>query len=236
MVKHLKQKLKDTVIVNPYVKFIVQFLSKSKYYKRDFDKFNGLLKTITALNYYNNYHTVIDEQEVLFTSINDVQLFISLLKPYHESISANIPPKAVEVLHEFRANIGEWTKTINADDNLELDVGNNGITTTDYFTKSKLGLSKESSKKYIYELHEKGYLKVVGRNGKANLYNLADNELQTINNDLQSLSDKENKDLVDELGEDIAEQVKLNDKYLEGLDIMNQDENILLPVWLSYTG
>lgn len=236
MISHLKEKLQNTVIVNPYVKFVTQFLSNSKYYKRDFDKFNGLLKTITALNYYNNYHTIIDDTEVLFTSINDVQLFISLLQPYHESISANIPPKAVEVLNDIRENIHNWTKTVNADDNLELEVGDTGITTNDYFAKSELGLSKDSVKRYMYELHEKGYLRVVGRTGKANIYNLAANELQTINNDLQMLSNKENKDLVDELGEDIAEQVKLHDKYLDGLDIMNQDENIMLPVWLSYTG
>ena len=179
---------------------------------------------------------MIDDTEVLFTSINDVQLFISLLQPYHESISANIPPKAVEVLNDIRENIHNWTKTVNADDNLELEVVDTGITTNDYFSKSELGLSKDSVKRYMYELHEKGYLRVVGHTGKANIYNLAANELQTINNDLQMLSNKENKDLVDELGEDIAEQVKLHDKYLEGLDIMNQDENIMLPVWLSYTG
>lgn len=233
MVQHLKNVLKNVTIVNPYVKFVIQFLSKSKYYKRDFDKYNGLLKTITALNYYNNFHTTIDGTEVLFTSINDVQLFISLLKPYHESISANIPPKAVEVLNDFRDHIGDWTKTVNGANEIELDLGNNGITTSDYFLKSELGLSKESVKRYIYELHEKGYLQIVGRTGKANLYTLAETELQTINNDLRRLSERDNPELVEELGEDIAELVTMNDKYLEGLDIMNQDSEVHQPVWLK---
>lgn len=226
MVSHLKKVLNDVIIINPYVKFVINFLSKSKYYKRDFDKYNGLLKTITAINYYNNYHTTIEEQEVLFTSINDVQLFISLLKPYHESISANIPPKAVEVLNDIRANIEKWSNETNAESLL------NGITTNEYFTKSELGLSKDTVKRYIYELHEKGYLEVVDRVGKANVYNLASTELQVINNDLRKLSNTPNKDLVDELGEDIAEMVKKNDGFIDGLDIMNQDININRPVWL----
>lgn len=226
MVSHLKKVLNDVIIINPYVKFVINFLSKSKYYKRDFDKYNGLLKTITAINYYNNYHTTIEEQEVLFTSINDVQLFISLLKPYHESISANIPPKAVEVLNDIRANIEKWSNETNAESLL------NGITTNEYFSKSELGLSKDTVKRYIYELHEKGYLEVVDRVGKANVYNLASTELQVINNDLRKLSNTPNKDLVDELGEDIAEMVKKNDGFIEDLDIMNQDININRPVWL----
>ena len=226
MVSHLKKVLNDVIIINPYVKFVINFLSKSKYYKRDFDKYNGLLKTITAINYYNNYHTTIEEQEVLFTSINDVQLFISLLKPYHESISANIPPKAVEVLNDIRANIDKWSSESNAESLL------NGITTNEYFSKSELGLSKDTVKRYIYELHEKGYLEVVDRVGKANVYNLASTELQVINNDLRKLSNTPNKDLVDELGEDIAEMVKKNDGFIEDLDIMNQDININKPVWL----
>lgn len=227
MVSHLKQVLKNVTIVNPYVNFVTQFLSRSKYYKRDFDKYNGLLKTITALNYYNNYHCTIEEQEVLFTSINDVQLFISLLRPYHESISANIPPKAVEVLNDFRENIQKWSTDAKAESLF------NGVTTTEYFSKSKLGLSKDSVKRYIYELHEKGYLEVVDRVGRANVYNLAGSELQTINNDLKQLSDKNNNDLVEELGEEIAEQVKMNDKYIDGLDVLNQDENIKKPLWLK---
>lgn len=226
MVQHLKQKLTDVVIVNPYVKFVIQFLSKSKYYKRDFDKYNGLLKTITALNYYNNYHTTIEDTEVLFTSISDVQLFISLLKPYHESISANIPPKAVEVLNDLRDNIDKWSCEANAESIF------NGITTNEYFAKSKLGLSKDTVKRYMYELHEKGYLEVVDRAGKSNVYNLAANELQVINNDLQKLSNTTNNDLIEELGEEIAELVKSNDLFVEGLDVMNQDSLIDKPCWL----
>lgn len=233
IVLHLKQVLQDIIIINPYVTFINMFLSKSKYYKRDFPKYNGLLKTITAINYYNNFkYTNEDGQTILFTSIVDVQLFISILEPYQESITTNIAPKSVEVLTEIKENIHKWTKKTTADDDLQVELGSNGITTNDYFTKSELGLSKDSVKKYIYELHEKGYLKVVGREGKSNLYNLADNEITIINNDLKQLSVSNNPLLVSELGEEIAEQVKDSEEFIEDLNILNQDEEVDIPNWL----
>lgn len=234
MVLHLKEVLKDIIIINPYVNFINMFLSKSKFYKRDFPKYNGLLKTITCLNYYNNFkYTNDDGETILFTSIVDVQLFISILEPYQESITTNIAPKAVEVLTEIKENIGKWTRKVKADDDLQVDLGSNGLTTNDYFSKSELGLSKDSVKKYIYELHEKGYLEVTGRDGKSNIYNLADNEVSVINNDLRNLSVSNNPLLISELGEDIAEEVKKHENYIEGLTIMKQDDTVDIPAWLK---
>lgn len=54
MLLHLKEVFEDISIINPYVYFIIDFLKNSAFYKRDFDKFNGILKTITVLNYYNH--------------------------------------------------------------------------------------------------------------------------------------------------------------------------------------
>jgi hypothetical protein len=54
MIMHLKEVLYDVDIINPHVKIVIDFLKQSNFYKRDFPKFNGLLKTITALNYYNH--------------------------------------------------------------------------------------------------------------------------------------------------------------------------------------
>lgn len=50
----------------------------------------------------------IDGERVILTNIADVQQFMSLLKPYRESISANLAPKAVEVLNDIRNNIDDW--------------------------------------------------------------------------------------------------------------------------------
>ena len=108
MLLHLKEVFENIVIINPYVYFVINFLKDSAFYKRDFDKFNGILKTITALNYYNHEVYDIDGKKVILTNIADVQEFMSLLKPYKESISANLSPKAVEVLNDIRNNIGDW--------------------------------------------------------------------------------------------------------------------------------
>lgn len=90
------------------------------------------MKTITALNYYNHKVYDVDGKKVVLTNIADVQLFMSLLRPYKESISANLAPKAVEVLNDIRNNIDEWKIS------KDREVLNMGITTNDYFTLQSL--------------------------------------------------------------------------------------------------
>lgn len=225
MVLHLKEVMDDVDIINPHVNIVIDFLKQSNFYKRDFPKFNGLLKTITALNYYNHDVIEIDGNKVILTTIADVQLFMSLLKPYQESISANVSPKAVDVLNDYRTHRDEWIN------NGEREVLEAGITTTEYFTLQSLGLSKGSVKKYFYELHDKGFLKVVDRVGKSNIYDLSDSDTVSINEDLRNISHLTYKNIEYELGEEIAEFVR-KDKYVEGLDIMNFDEEVDKPVWL----
>ncbi len=225
MVLHLKEVMDDVDIINPHVNIVIDFLKQSNFYKRDFPKFNGLLKTITALNYYNHDVIEIDGNKVILTTIADVQLFMSLLKPYQESISANVSPKAVDVLNDYRTHREEWIN------NGTREVLEAGITTTEYFTLQNLGLSKGSVKKYFYELHDKGFLKVVDRVGKSNVYDLSDSDTVSINDDLRNISHLTYKNIEYELGEEIAEIVR-RDKYVEGLDIMNFDDEVDKPVWL----
>ena len=71
MLLHLKEVFKDIVIINPYIHFVINFLKDSSFYKRDFDKFNGILKTITALNYYNHEIHDIDGETVILTNLSD---------------------------------------------------------------------------------------------------------------------------------------------------------------------
>ena len=134
MLLHLHTVFKEITIINPYVYFVINFLKDSAFYKRDFEKFNGLLKTITALNFYKHEVYDIDGKKVILTSIEDVQLFMSLLKPYKESISANVSPKAVDVLNDIRNNIEKWKL------NGEREVLGLGITTNEYFNLQNLGL------------------------------------------------------------------------------------------------
>ena len=225
MIMHLKEVMSNVDIINPHVNIVINFLKQSNFYKRDFPKFNGLLKTITALNYYNHDVIEIDGNKVILTSIADVQLFMSLLKPYEESISANVAPKAVEVLNDYRNNRDEWVNKGNRE-----SIGS-GITTNEYYELQNLGLSKMSVKKYFYELHDKGFLKVVDRAGKSNIYDLSDSDTVSINEDLKNISNLTYKNIEYELGTEIADIVR-RDKFVEGLSIMNFDSEVDKPVWL----
>lgn len=225
MLLHLKEIFKDIVVINPYVYFVINFLKDSAFYKRDFDKFNGILKTITALNYYNHEVYDIDGKNVILTNIADVQLFMSLLKPYKESISANLSPKAVEVLNDIRNNIENWR--INKDREV-LDMG---ITTNEYFGLQNLGLSKASVRKYMYELADKGFLQITTHSGRANVYDLAKSEVASINYDLKHIDDSIYENICYEVGEWVLDIMR-EDKFVEGLSIMNFDSEVKKPTWL----
>jgi len=226
MLLHLKEVFEDIVVINPYVYFVINFLKNSSFYKRDFDKFNGLLKTITALNYYNHEVYDIGGKKVILTNIADVQLFMSLLKPYKESISANLAPKAVEVLNDIRNNIDEWRMS---KDREVLDMG---ITTNDYFSLQSLGLSKASARKYMYELADKGFLQITSRVGRSNVYDLAKSEVESINYDLKHIDDSTYENICYEIGEWVVDIMK-EDKFVEGLSIMNFDSTVKKPTWID---
>ena len=226
MLLHLKEVFEDIVVINPYVYFVIKFLKNSSFYKRDFDKFNGLLKTITALNYYNHEVYDIGGKKVILTNIADVQLFMSLLKPYKESISANLAPKAVEVLNDIRNNIDEWRMS---KDREVLDMG---ITTNDYFSLQSLGLSKASARKYMYELADKGFLQITDHVGRSNVYDLAKSEVESINYDLKHIDDSTYENICYEIGEWVVDIMK-EDKFVEGLSIMNFDSTVKKPTWID---
>ena len=226
MLLHLKEIFENTVVINPYVHFVIDFLKNSSFYKRDFDKFNGLLKTITAMNYYNHEVYDVDGKKVVLTNIADVQLFISLLRPYKESISANLAPKAVEVLNDIRNNIEDWKLS------KDREVLNMGITTNDYFTLQNLGLSKASARKYMYELADKGFLQVTDQAGRSNIYDLAKSEVESISYDLKHMDDSVYDDICYEIGQWVVDIMK-EDKFIEGLSIMNFDSDIKKPIWIG---
>ena len=225
MLLHLKEVFKDIVVINPYVYFVINFLKNSAFYKRDFDKFNGILKTITALNYYNHEVYDIDGKKVILTNIADVQLFMSLLKPYKESISANLSPKAVEVLNDIRNNIEDWRINKNRE---VLDMG---ITTNEYFGLQNLGLSKASVRKYMYELADKGFLQITTHSGRANVYDLAKSEVASINYDLKHIDDSIYENICYEVGEWVLDIMR-EDKFVEGLSVMNFDSEVKKPTWI----
>jgi predicted negative regulator of RcsB-dependent stress response len=150
---------------------------------------------------------------------------MSLLQPYKESISANISPKAVEVLNDIRNHIEDW-KMKGDREVLEM-----GITTNEYFGLQNLGLSKASVKKYMYELAEKGFIRVTAHSGRANVYDLAKSEVASINYDLKHIDKSIFDNICYEIGEWVVDIMK-EDKFVDGLSIMNFDQEVKKPRWL----
>ena len=228
MVYHLREVLFDVTIINPYIGIIIDFLKDSSYYKRDLPKYNGLLKTITALNYYN--HTVYDHdgEKIIYCSLDDVKLFLSLLRPYHESINANISPKAAEVLNDLRLHIDEY---VTKEDRETLT---DGITTNEYFEFQDLGLSKRSIQRYFGELNNGGFLKVVDSSGRnQNVWNLTGKWNKEDINNLLNLSKEDKERIIFELGEEVMNVINL-DKSNPDLDISNHDDNVTVPGWMKF--
>lgn len=224
MLLHLKEVFEDISIINPYVYFVIDFLKNSAFYKRDFDKFNGILKTITALNYYNHEVHDVDGKKVILTNIADVQQFMSLLNPYKESISANLAPKAVDVLNDIRNNIDEWKMQ------KERVMPGMGITTSEYFQLQNLELSLDSVRKYMYELKNQGFLQIADRFGNFNIYDLAKSEIAHISYNLKHIDDSVYEDIRYEIGEWVVDLMN-EDRFVEGLSVMNFDSEVEKPVW-----
>lgn len=224
MLLHLKEVFKDIAIINLYVYFVIDFLKNSAFYKRDFDKFNGILKTMTALNYYNHEVHDVDGKKVILTNIADVQQFMSLLNPYKESISANLAPKAVDVLNDIRNNIDEWKMQ------KERVMPGMGITTSEYFQLQNLELSLDSVRKYMYALKNQGFLQITERFNNFNIYDLANSEIAHISYDLKHIDDSVYEDIRYEIGEWVVDLMN-EDKFVEGLSVMNFDSEVEKPVW-----
>ena len=90
----LRRNMEFTNIYNPYNDFMDKYLGQSKYFKRDVDKYDGILRIITAINGYKR-ETVND---TLLTTKEDIVMFIDILERYHQSITSNLSPGAADIL------------------------------------------------------------------------------------------------------------------------------------------
>jgi hypothetical protein len=228
MVKLIKERVKDIVIINPYTGYIIDYLGESEYFKRDFDKYNGLLKTITAFHVFTRPTLDLNGNKVLFTTLNDIQLFTSLLHTYHESISVNISPKAAEILQDLRKNLKVWK----ANDRLESLLG---ITTTEYDEISSVILTKRSIRRYFGELNNAGFIKVRGKLGSANVYDLSlSGEYESNLSDGKAVLTPDQAKLIeDELGHEALEFI-MNDHIIPELSFKTHYDGILKPEWDKY--
>ena len=223
----LRFKFKDINIINPYSESIFNFIGDSEYYKRDYDKYNGILKIITALNSSKRDIVDVNGSKTIFTNPEDVKYFLSLFKSYNASISSNISPKSSEIYKDIRKNIEEWSK-----DNTEtLDIG---ISVNDYIDKGHIVLEKRSVQRYFRELNQAGFLKVINRQ-HSYIYSITKKSNDMEHDYLLTLTDKAIKRLTYEYGETLTEYLKDKDKvFLGDLSIENQHNSITKPYWLVF--
>ena len=229
MVEILEKEFQEIEVINPYIGLVVESLGDSIYYKRDSDKYNNIIKTISALNYYNREIFEKDGQKYLYVTLEDVQLFFSLINRYRESINMNISPKAVDVLNEINDKYFELTENQKGnDDEYQVTLGD-GFTVNRFEEVSELGLSRRSIYRYIDELREAKLLSVKDRGRTGNLYDLTMRKGKEWIDTLQ-LSEGSKRIVILEAGEEM-ERFLAKDKVCEGLSIFNQDPLVERPFW-----
>lgn len=84
----------------------------------------------------------------------------------------------------------------------------------------------------MYELADKGFLQITDRSGRSNVYDLAKSEVESISYDLKHMDDSVYDDICYEIGEWVVDIMK-EDKFIEGLSIMNFDSDIRKPIWIG---
>ena len=228
MIYLLRDLMKDTIIINPYVDVINDFLNNSEYYKRDFPKYNNLLKVISAFNYYNKtLYEKDDGTKILYTSAVDVQLFISLLAKYELSISENLSLHATAIINELMDL--ETRQPIGADGQPTLDATANW-TINDFMEHTKLNLTKRSIQNYFKELNSRGFIRIVERKGNAYVYELTGKFTADTVEEKFALSKRVRKTISYELGDELLNILE-EDKPIPDLSIMDHDDSVSRPNW-----
>ena len=227
MVYLLRDLMRDTHIINPYIDIINDFLNNSEYYKRDFPKYNNLLKVIAAFNYYHKTVYEKEDYKVLYVSAEDVQLFISLLAKYELSISENLSLHATDIIKELMEI--EQQPQVNEDGQPTLDVTGTW-TINDFMENTKLNLTKRSVQNYFKELNSRGFVRVVEKKNNANVYELTGKFNMSIIENKLTLNQSVKEIISYELGDELLAILE-DDKPIPGLSIMDHDDSINKPNW-----
>ena len=227
MVYVLRNLMDEIEIINPYIQIVINFLNNSKYYKRDFPKYNNLLKVITVMNYYHKTVYEVGDKRVIYTSIEDVQLFLSLLDSYRLSISENLSPKATEIL-KLLVELNDKPKTNGEQPTLDV---NRLWTISEFMEETHIDIEKRSIQTYFSELNKKGFIRIVETKGRANVYEITDNFNPVTIEEKLTLSDNVKETIAYEYDDDNLLNILKEDKVIPGLSIMDHDENISVPNW-----
>lgn len=172
MVLALRERMDDVEIYNPYWGFMEKFLSDTRFLKRDVDKYDGILRVITCINGYNRKLHEINSNKTLFTTKEDILLFMDLLERYYESITINLSPGASDLLDDLRQHFEDW------------HIDDDGITVNDYIDKSGTKVSKRSLRQYFSELNSQNLVQVVDNVRRANIYKLVTNSENLMDTDI----------------------------------------------------
>lgn len=209
----LRRNMEFTHIYNPYNDFVRKYLGKSKYFKRDVDKYDGILRIITAINGYRRPLV----NDTLLTTKEDIVMFLDILERYHESIRSNLSPGAADILQELNDHAESW------------DLYESGLTVGDYLYKTTNAPAKKSVQKYFRELNQEGYIKAVGKDGNANIYVLVNASGDSLKDEIE-LSELDKKILKFNYDYDAAMNILTT--HAIPLDIFST--SIPEPVWNDY--
>ena len=226
IVEGLRQRYERITIVNPYMEVVEEFIGYNPHYKRDLPKLNSILKVITAFNGVNRETYKINGVEIMFTTKEDVGLFLSLFESYHGAIANSVTPRAMDILNDLKENLDDWVYV----DKDEVAVFEAGITVNKYMEKGNVKLAHRSISRYFTELREAGYLTVTGKDGNASLYSLAkENKSKKIV--FKGLSESSKKIIVAEYSQEVLDIV-LNDMSDDKVNIFEQHSSIDVPPWM----
>ena len=179
------------------------------------------------MNYYHKTVYESEEGNVIYTSIEDVQLFLSLLDNYRLSISENLSPKATEIL---KLLVEMNDKPNRNGDQPTLDV-NRLWTITEFMEETHIDIEKRSIQTYFSELNKKGFIRIADTKGRANVYELTDNFNPVTIEEKLTISDNVKEKIAYEYDDDRLLTILKEDKVVPGLSIMDHDDNVDSPSW-----
>lgn len=240
MIKGLKCKFEENIhIVNIYTDIILDFIGNSDYYKRDFDKINSILKCICVFNSQDRVIYEINNQKVMFVEPLDIILFLSLIEEYDISISANLALKASEIYSDVCENLKDIGNHNSAVYDSPEDI-TIGFTVSDYLDNGNVNITKRSLQRYFKDLNNQGYFKIIGKEGRSNIYALN----KTVNSNHINLSEyiplsKKNRERLyaeypSEIIDEILKHDFLDENVVNTVNIMNQHDDVSRPKWCDY--
>lgn len=229
MVRALKFRMEEVTIYNPYWSFMEEYLSNSKYIFRDTDKYDAILRVITAINGYNRKIHDVNGQKTLFTSREDIGFFLELLDQYHKSIVSNISPGAMDLLENLNENAEVWFNDDRGNDDQKSF--KKGLTINKYIEESSNKLSRQTLKKYFKELADVGYLKIIREESQQYVYDLGKDSVIDAMGEVH-LSKLDQKIMEFNYGNEITLTFEDEEQY--GISLWDMHPEVEAPMWNKY--